>query len=555
MTSIASVDPKLDTTTVAAGQAAQLSFAVTNTSGRSLMLGARMLADPPAEEGWSTPIGDSEHQFGEGDFGQFDVEVRVPPDAAPGTYNLRLLVYQTDAPGEFFTESPSVSIVVPAPAEQPEPQPDDGGGFPIWIPIVVGVAVLLIGGGILAWVLLKEGTPVVPEVTGLKLDEAVAILQEAGFEMPETGGVTEEWTGEAEAGVVTKQQPDAGTEKTDDMQVTLTIEQLTVPVPSVLGMKIPAAKALLNEARLNLSEEIAYERSDEFPGGAIVTQTPAANQGAIPGQEVTVIVAQELIPVPDLKGKSFTEARIALETLGLSVGKRSYEKTGGAPDTVVRQEPAANEETNAAGKVNLWLVEKKIAVPYVKGKDVNEAKAIISKAGLTVALFPMNPPPASQRTSRFDKPMIQHAGKASGMRLDWCLTWGKNCGRPAADFFCKNKKYSRSVQFELDRDIGLSKLLKTGQICKDPKCDGFKFIICEKEISQSLNKVEGQRPNPNTKVYTGDEVTLLYYKAPVRFRPGSTSLIQPQVLKRIQAGNIRLRNVDGDVRSVAPPSE
>ena len=35
----------------------------------------------------------------------------------------------------------------------------------------------------------------------------------------------------------------------------------------------------------------------------------------------------------------------------------------------------------------------------------------------------------------YTKPM------AGGRRLDWCLTWATNCGKPAADFYCKSKGY------------------------------------------------------------------------------------------------------------------
>ena len=66
--------------------------------------------------------------------------------------------------------------------------------------------------------------------------------------------------------------------------------------------------------------------------------------------------------------------------------------------------------------------------------------------------------------------MVEHGGKASGLRLDWCLTWGRDCGKPAARLFCKKQKYSAAVQIGKDKDIGHTKLLKTGQVCKDPNC-------------------------------------------------------------------------------------
>ncbi|MGB5735144.1 MAG: PASTA domain-containing protein, partial [Thiohalocapsa sp.] len=363
MTSIATVKPKLDSARVAAGASTKLSFAVTNTTGRALRMGAKMLADAPADAAWAKLTGNNEREFGVDDFDQFDVDVTIPADAAPGQYKFRLLVFQTDEPGELFTEGPTVSIQVPKPDEPVNDKPD-GGGFPWWIAVVVGVLALLVVGGVVAWYLLKPSD--VPDVTGMQLDDAIIALQEADLDIPQTGGVIEEWTGEAEPGFVTKQMPEAGGDKPDDGLVTLTIEQLTVAVPSVIGMKVPAATTLLSEAGLGLSGTIDFQRSDRFPGGAIIAQQPTATERAIPGQEVAVTVAEELIPVPDLNGKSFSQASVALEALGLAVGKISHEKTGGSPDTVVRQEPSANTEAKAASAVDLWLVEKKIAVPNVK---------------------------------------------------------------------------------------------------------------------------------------------------------------------------------------------
>lgn len=549
MTSIATVKPKLDSARVAAGASTKLSFAVTNTTGRALRMGAKMLADAPADAAWAKLTGNNEREFGVDDFDQFDVDVTIPADAAPGQYKFRLLVFQTDEPGELFTEGPTVSIQVPKPDEPVNDKPD-GGGFPWWIAVVVGVLALLVVGGVVAWYLLKPSD--VPDVTGMQLDDAIIALQEADLDIPQTGGVIEEWTGEAEPGFVTKQMPEAGGDKPDDGLVTLTIEQLTVAVPSVIGMKVPAATTLLSEAGLGLSGTIDFQRSDRFPGGAIIAQQPTATERAIPGQEVAVTVAEELIPVPDLNGKSFSQASVALEALGLAVGKISHEKTGGSPDTVVRQEPSANTEAKAASAVDLWLVEKKIAVPNVKGKEIKAAQAAVKSAGLKPVLLPIAPPAGSQQTRLFNNPTIAHSGTPAKMRLDWCLTWGKDCGRPAADLFCQKQGYQAAAQVQIAKDIGLTKLLKTGQVCKEPSCDGFASIVCRKETSEPVNQVREQRPSANSKVYTGAEVTLVYYRAQPVHVIAQPMMMQPKVLKSLQKGTIQLREVEGQLRSVAP---
>ncbi len=70
--------------------------------------------------------------------------------------------------------------------------------------------------------------------------------------------------------------------------------------------------------------------------------------------------------------------------------------------------------------------------------------------------------------------------KVNGIALDWCKTWGINCGKPAADYYCQYKGFKEAVSFEKDEDIGYTKILKTGKICNANFCDSFKFIICKR---------------------------------------------------------------------------
>jgi hypothetical protein len=69
--------------------------------------------------------------------------------------------------------------------------------------------------------------------------------------------------------------------------------------------------------------------------------------------------------------------------------------------------------------------------------------------------------------------------KVGSRRLDWCLTWATGCGKPAADYFCKKKGHDEATAFKIAEDIGKTRIMKTGQKCSEPMCDGFKFITCE----------------------------------------------------------------------------
>ena len=85
--------------------------------------------------------------------------------------------------------------------------------------------------------------------------------------------------------------------------------------------------------------------------------------------------------------------------------------------------------------------------------------------------------PAQADEQTFTKP------KAGPFRIDWCLNFGTDCGKPAADKFCQSKGFVHSFDFVEDVDIGATSptiVQGTGQICNAPTCDGFTYVSCEK---------------------------------------------------------------------------
>ena len=69
--------------------------------------------------------------------------------------------------------------------------------------------------------------------------------------------------------------------------------------------------------------------------------------------------------------------------------------------------------------------------------------------------------------------------RAGKWHLDWCLSYQQNCGKPAADYYCKSKGHEGSSAFEIDSDFGKTRVMKTGEKCTDQSCDGFKYITCK----------------------------------------------------------------------------
>jgi hypothetical protein len=71
-------------------------------------------------------------------------------------------------------------------------------------------------------------------------------------------------------------------------------------------------------------------------------------------------------------------------------------------------------------------------------------------------------------------------------RLDWCLTWGTNCGRPVAVTFCNRRRFEDAVDFGPDK-VGRSaqtRLTGSNQICNGDFCTAFSHITCRGRINR-----------------------------------------------------------------------
>lgn len=83
----------------------------------------------------------------------------------------------------------------------------------------------------------------------------------------------------------------------------------------------------------------------------------------------------------------------------------------------------------------------------------------------------------AQETTTFENPMVDE-----GHRLDLCLSWGADCGEPAATAFCEAEGYETAARWEVASDIGdrtPTKTLQDGLVCDEGFCDGFSSVTCE----------------------------------------------------------------------------
>ncbi|PKW26907.1 Stk1 family PASTA domain-containing Ser/Thr kinase [Phycicoccus duodecadis] len=158
-----------------------------------------------------------------------------------------------------------------------------------------------------------------------------------------------------------------------------------VTVPSVVGTPQQTAQAKLAQAGFKVDAQVAAD--DTVPEGEVISQTPAGDTQADQGSTVRITVSggPNAVQVPDLRGKSLSEATQLLSDLGLEVGTvKKTDDPQAAADEVISSDPAAGADAKPGTKVALVVGTGKVAVPNVQGLTQNEAQRLLADANLQV---------------------------------------------------------------------------------------------------------------------------------------------------------------------------
>ena len=80
------------------------------------------------------------------------------------------------------------------------------------------------------------------------------------------------------------------------------------------------------------------------------------------------------------------------------------------------------------------------------------------------------------QTEVFNNPQV-----VSGFYLDVCLTFAKNCGKPAADYFCKWKGYDEAVEWKNKPNSPPTMTIKGREKCEKDFCGRLVMVKCIRE--------------------------------------------------------------------------
>jgi serine/threonine-protein kinase len=201
------------------------------------------------------------------------------------------------------------------------------------------------------------------------------------------------------------------------------------------------------------------------------------------------------VTVPDVVGKSRTQAEQELTEAGLEIGTITRVPAADdtqQPGTVVEQDPAANTEVERETAVDLTIVAApdQVAIPSLEGSSLEEAQATLTGLGLEPA------GPQEEPSDTIDAGLVTRTDPASGTDVDpgSQVTIFVSAGPdqvPVPEVRCQS---FGSAQNELDQ-AGLSSVISSETVPINPACP-------------LGNKVAAQDPAPGTQVDPGTTVTL-----------------------------------------------
>ena len=142
---------------------------------------------------------------------------------------------------------------------------------------------------------VSQGTEqvAVPDVLDQTEESASQELQQAGFEV----SVVEAPDDDTPEGLVSAQSPDPGiqADRGSTVQITISTGPDVVPVPDVVGMEAPDARAALEEAGFR-PRGVAQDTTDPDEEGVVLDQDPPGTTEAERGSTVTIVVGRLVFP-------------------------------------------------------------------------------------------------------------------------------------------------------------------------------------------------------------------------------------------------------------------
>lgn len=222
------------------------------------------------------------------------------------------------------------------------------------------------------------------------------------------------------------------------------------PVPDIRGKTVEEAQEMEGVKDIFLIEVQGTRTTEEYQPGQIVEQDPAAGRTRKSNLVIQVYVAAEpeKVPMKDLVGMEYRQARVLLTDMGLDLKITtetvSSDKYGA--DAVIETVPAADEPLVAGQTVILRVSTgpETVTVPSFSGQDIANAVQNAQDLGLTVGEITYDTfsfAPQGQVIEQSIKPTDEVPG---GTKISFTVSGQKNSDDATA---------ARVVEFTMPSDM------------------------------------------------------------------------------------------------------
>ncbi len=199
----------------------------------------------------------------------------------------------------------------------------------------------------------------VPEVVGMQLEEATNLLETEGFK-PLISDTS--YGLKLPVGAIFMQKPEAGEVVKEGRTIYLFVSggEKVISVPLLKGKSIVDAKFALERIGLKLGriERIPSSQPEDMIFDQQFAEGTLLKQGEIVGVTVSAGRGGGEIIVPDLIGKSLSEAKKILSDSSLVIGKINYQPSSTLlPNTILDQYPSSGNTLNPGDAVDLFATK------------------------------------------------------------------------------------------------------------------------------------------------------------------------------------------------------
>ena len=226
--------------------------------------------------------------------------------------------------------------------------------------IFTSLVVIITSVVVLIPIITNEKEIEVPEVTNMTINEAVKILQEAGFNVSDEQ--QEQSSGEIEEGRIIKTNPPVGSKRTKSTTITLyvSIGDTKITLENYVGKNYLEVKGALEALGLQvLIDKKAVDNPDAAKDGEIIEQSTKEGEKLSKGDTITLYIPDIVSKYPNFTDGSYTieEIQKFCEEYGVTLETKEEIREGVEEGTIVAQSKPEGYVIRAGTKLIITIAK------------------------------------------------------------------------------------------------------------------------------------------------------------------------------------------------------